>query len=88
MNNYDVLIIGSGASGGMVAHTLTSKGIRCLMLDAGPPSTSTAIVRSSPSTNSPIAASASPAASRTSLRPTSSTPTFGPTRSRTLTPIP
>ena len=37
MNNYDVLIIGSGASGGMVAHTLTRKGIRCLMLDAGPP---------------------------------------------------
>ena len=34
---YDVLIIGSGASGGMVAHTLTAKGIKCLMLDAGPP---------------------------------------------------
>ena len=34
--NYDVLIIGSGASGGMVAHTLTAKGIKCLMLDAGP----------------------------------------------------
>ncbi len=34
---YDVLIIGSGASGGMVAHTLTQKGIKCLMLDAGPP---------------------------------------------------
>jgi choline dehydrogenase-like flavoprotein len=36
MNNYDVLIIGSGASGGMAAYTLTRKGIRCLMLDAGP----------------------------------------------------
>src|SRR5580693_4168188 len=36
MTNYDVLIIGSGASGGMVAYTLTRKGIRCLMLDAGP----------------------------------------------------
>ncbi len=35
--NHDVLIIGSGASGGMVAHTLTRKGIKCLMLDAGPP---------------------------------------------------
>jgi choline dehydrogenase-like flavoprotein len=35
--DYDVLIIGSGASGGMVAHTLTQKGIKCLMLDAGPP---------------------------------------------------
>ncbi len=34
---YDVLIIGSGASGGMAAHTLTRKGINCLMLDAGPP---------------------------------------------------
>ncbi|MEO7652193.1 MAG: GMC family oxidoreductase [Bryobacteraceae bacterium] len=35
--DHDVLIIGSGASGGMVAHTLTQKGIKCLMLDAGPP---------------------------------------------------
>src|SRR5262249_29560325 len=34
---YDVLIIGSGASGGMAAYTLTQKGINCLMLDAGPP---------------------------------------------------
>ncbi|MEX2260479.1 MAG: GMC family oxidoreductase [Bryobacteraceae bacterium] len=32
----DVLIIGSGASGGMAAHTLTKLGIPCLMLDAGP----------------------------------------------------
>jgi choline dehydrogenase-like flavoprotein len=31
-----VLIIGSGASGGMAAYTLTQKGIKCLMLDAGP----------------------------------------------------
>jgi choline dehydrogenase-like flavoprotein len=35
--DYDVLIIGSGASGGMAAYTLTKKGIKCLMLDAGPP---------------------------------------------------
>jgi len=34
--DYDVLIIGSGASGGMAAHTLTRLGVRCLMLDAGP----------------------------------------------------
>src|SRR5436305_6997723 len=34
--NYDVLIIGSGASGGMAAYTLTKKGLNCLMLDAGP----------------------------------------------------
>jgi choline dehydrogenase-like flavoprotein len=33
---YDVLIIGSGASGGMAAHTLTKKGVNCVMLDAGP----------------------------------------------------
>ncbi len=34
---YDVLIIGSGASGGMAAYTLTQKGLKCLILDAGPP---------------------------------------------------
>jgi len=32
---YDVLIIGSGASGGMAAHTLTKLGVKCIMLDAG-----------------------------------------------------
>ena len=32
----DVLIIGSGHSGGMVANILTGKGISCLMLNAGP----------------------------------------------------
>src|SRR3989454_3253641 len=36
LSDHDVLIIGSGASGGMVAHTLTRKGVKCLMLDAGP----------------------------------------------------
>jgi len=35
--DYDVLIIGSGASGGMAAYTLAQKGVKCLMLDAGPP---------------------------------------------------
>ncbi len=34
--DYDVLIIGSGASGGMAAYTLTKAGVKCLMLDAGP----------------------------------------------------
>src|SRR6478672_12930575 len=34
--NYDVIIIGSGASGGMAAYTLTKKGVKCLLLDAGP----------------------------------------------------
>ena len=36
-SDYDVLIIGSGASGGMAANVLTKLGVRCLMLDAGPP---------------------------------------------------
>ena len=35
-NDYDVVIIGSGAGGGMAAHTLTKLGVKCLMLDAGP----------------------------------------------------
>jgi choline dehydrogenase-like flavoprotein len=34
--DHDVLIIGSGAAGGMAAHTLTKLGVKCLMLDAGP----------------------------------------------------
>src|SRR6516225_10014515 len=34
--SYDVLIIGSGASGGMAAHMLTKAGVNCVMLDAGP----------------------------------------------------
>ena len=33
---YDVLIVGSGHSGGMAANILTKKGISCLMLNAGP----------------------------------------------------
>ena len=33
---YDVLIIGSGHSGGMAAKILTEFGIRCIMLNAGP----------------------------------------------------
>lgn len=34
--DHEVLIIGSGASGGMAAFTLTRLGVKCLMLDAGP----------------------------------------------------
>jgi len=34
--NVDVLIVGSGHSGGMVAKILTEKGISCVMLNAGP----------------------------------------------------
>jgi choline dehydrogenase-like flavoprotein len=36
MDEVDVLIIGSGHSGGMAAKILTEKGISCLMLNAGP----------------------------------------------------
>lgn len=36
-DQYDVLIIGSGASGGMAAYTLTQLGVKCMLLDAGPP---------------------------------------------------
>jgi choline dehydrogenase-like flavoprotein len=35
-DNVDVLIIGSGHSGGMAAKVLTEKGISCVMLNAGP----------------------------------------------------
>jgi choline dehydrogenase-like flavoprotein len=35
-SDHEVLIIGSGASGGMAAYTLTKLGVKCLMLDAGP----------------------------------------------------
>ena len=35
---YDVLIVGSGHSGGMAANILTKQGINCLMLNAGPES--------------------------------------------------
>jgi choline dehydrogenase-like flavoprotein len=36
IKEYDVLIVGSGHSGGMAANILTQKGISCLMLNAGP----------------------------------------------------
>ncbi|HEU0121868.1 MAG TPA: GMC family oxidoreductase [Bryobacteraceae bacterium] len=34
--DYDVVIIGSGAAGGMAAYTLCKAGVKCLMLEAGP----------------------------------------------------
>jgi choline dehydrogenase-like flavoprotein len=36
LKQYDVLIVGSGHSGGMAANILTGHGISCLMLNAGP----------------------------------------------------
>ncbi|MGH9619835.1 MAG: GMC oxidoreductase [Bryobacteraceae bacterium] len=36
IKKYDVLIVGSGHSGGMAAKILTKHGISCLMLNAGP----------------------------------------------------
>ena len=33
--DYDVIVVGSGAGGGMAAHTLTGNGVRVLMLEAG-----------------------------------------------------
>jgi len=36
-NTYDVIVVGSGASGGWVAKILCEKGAHVLMLEAGPP---------------------------------------------------
>lgn len=34
-NDYDVIIVGSGAGGGQMAYSLTLEGMSCLMLEAG-----------------------------------------------------
>src|SRR5262245_27743124 len=36
IQDCEVLIIGSGPSGGIAAYTLAQQGVKCLMLDAGP----------------------------------------------------
>ena len=51
---YDVLIIGSGHSGGMAAKILTEKGIRCLMLNAGPVADVSRDVRRMPASELPF----------------------------------
>ena len=33
---YDAIIVGSGAAGGIAAHTLVNKGLEVLLLDIGP----------------------------------------------------
>ena len=35
MSDYDVIVVGSGAAGGMSAYTLTCAGVKVLMLEAG-----------------------------------------------------
>src|SRR5439155_12164506 len=35
-NDNPIVIIGSGAAGGMAAYVLTKLGIKCVMLEAGP----------------------------------------------------
>ncbi len=36
-DTYDVLVVGSGASGGWVAKEVAQRGLRVAMLEAGPP---------------------------------------------------
>src|SRR5882724_11579810 len=33
--NYDVIVVGSGAGGGQTAYTLTMEGVKVLMIEAG-----------------------------------------------------
>jgi len=35
VDGYDVIIVGSGAGGGMTAYQLAKAGLKCLMLEAG-----------------------------------------------------
>ena len=35
-SNHDVVIVGSGAAGGMAAYTLSKLGVKCTLLEAGP----------------------------------------------------
>ena len=84
--DYDVLIIGSGASGGMVARTLTQKGIKCLMLDAGPPVDFERQRTLKSVYELPYRGFGRPGGSLTLRKPANSTPTYGPTKSSIPTP--
>jgi choline dehydrogenase-like flavoprotein len=35
--SYDIIVIGSGATGGFAAKELTERGLKVLVLEAGPP---------------------------------------------------
>lgn len=73
----EVLIIGSGHSGGMVAKVLTEKGISCLMLNAGPVVDFKKTANLNQPTNCRIADSICRAACRTFFRPMNLTPIPG-----------
>ena len=60
IKQHDVLIVGSGHSGGMAAKILTEKGISCLMLNAGPEADLSATAPPNRPTSFPIAASIKP----------------------------
>ena len=36
LNTYEAIVVGSGATGGMVALTLAQQGIKVLVVEAGP----------------------------------------------------
>jgi choline dehydrogenase-like flavoprotein len=86
--DYDVLIIGSGASGGMAAYTLTQLGARCLMLDAGPPLDFDRGRTLRPVWDLPYRGFGRPGRFPHITRPRSSMPPSGPTKNRTPTRIP
>ena len=82
---YDVLIIGSGASGGMAAYNLTKKGIKCCLLDAGPLVDFEKNRGLKPVYELPYRGFGKPGKLPTCFKPTSSTRTNGLTRRKSPT---